>query len=244
MVAFVIRTDLDKLLPLLQADRKRINTSAAIALTRVAKSAQAEIRTEMQRVFDRPTPYALNSTYVKPATPSRLTSEVGIKDQLSAGKGTAGIKFLSPQIYGGERGMKRFEKALQARGLMPVGMYAVPGGAAKLDAYGNMAASQIRSILSALGAAETYAGYSANRTQRSRKRNRRMANYFVGRPGGGRLPLGVWQVFRFAMGSAVKPVVIFTKAPRYKIRLQFQDIVERVFDRDFNAFFADALAVG
>lgn len=244
MVSVSIKHNMDALLKDIQEEQKRIRISAAIALTKTAKAAQVELVSEMGKVFDRPVRYTLNGTYVRPATTSRLQSEVGIKDQSYAGKGTAAINYLSPQIYGGGRGLKRFEKALQAFGILPKGMFAVPGSAAKLDANGNMSAGQIVQILSALGAAERFSGYMANRTRRSAKRKgSKLVNYMAGRPGGGRLPLGVWQVTRFARGSAVKPVLIFTKAPQYKVRYPFQSIVQKVVDRDFDAFFQQQLNI-
>jgi hypothetical protein len=239
VVVIKVNSDLNKLVLLSKDDQKHLRLSAAIALTKTAKSAQQELRSEMQKAFDRPTPYALNSTYVRPANVNRLEAEVGIKDE--SVKGTPAINFLGPQIGGGERRLKRFEKALQAYSLLPQGMYAVPGSAAKLDGFGNMARGQIMQILSALKAAERYSGYSANRTRASAKRKKNQPQFFVGRPGGNRLPLGIWQVFRFGHGSAVKPVVIYTSRATYKARFDFQAIVERVATSEFDKFFVEQL---
>ncbi len=249
MIVINLKSNIKEIVNAINADQKHLRLSAAIALTKTAKAAQEELRKEMERAFDRPTPYALNSTYVRTANVNRLQAEVGIKDE--AVKGTPAVNFLGPQIGGGERRLKRFEKALQAHSLLPQGMYAVPGSAAEIDGYGNMSKGQIMKILSALRAAEMYSGYSANRARKlpgltvAKKRRanakKKQAEYFVGRPGGGRLPLGIWQVFRFGHGSAVKPVVIYTSKAQYKSRFDFAGIVDRVAARDFDALFLEQL---
>jgi hypothetical protein len=239
VIVIKVQSNIKELMALHNGDQKHMRLSAAIALTKTAKAAQEELRKEMEKAFDRPTPYALNSTYVRTANINRLEAEVGIKDE--SVKGTPAINFLGPQIGGGERRLKRFEKALQAYSLLPQGMYAVPGSAAKLDGFGNMARGQIMQILSALKAAERYSGYSANRTRASAKRKKNQPQFFVGRPGGGKLPLGIWQVFRFGHGSAVKPVIIYTSRATYKTRFDFQGIVDRVAARDFDRLFVEQL---
>lgn len=234
MFVISVKSNMEAVLRDIAADQKRIKIAAAIALTQTAKAAQVEIRAEIQRVFDRPTPWALNGTYIKPATVAKLQAEIGIKDQ-SGGTSVPAIKFLHAQIYGGARSLKGFEVAF--KGIIPPGMYAVPGSAAKLDKYGNMSKGLINQILSALRVSERWAGHTSDRTERSKKRNKRQAQYFVGRPGGGKLPMGVWQSFRFGFGSAVKPIIIFVKQPHYKIRLRFSEVVDRVVNRDFNNFY-------
>jgi len=51
--------------------------AAAIALTRTAKLARGAVVDEMKTVFDRPTRYTLNSTYVLRAMIVDLRAEVG-----------------------------------------------------------------------------------------------------------------------------------------------------------------------
>ena len=238
MFTISIKSNMAAVLQDIDAASYKIKISAAIALTRTAKSAQVELREEMKRVFDRPTPWALNGTYIKPATVGNLQSEVGIKDK-SIGTAIPAINFLHAEIYGGKRSLKGFELAFN--GIIPPGMYAVPGSAAKLDAYGNMSKGLINQILSALKLSERTAGHTSNRSKVSARRNKKTAQYFIGRAGGGKLPMGVWQSFRFAHGSAIKPIIIFVKQPHYKIRLNFSQVVDRVVDRDFNSLFAAEL---
>lgn len=217
--------------------RDQLPYAIAVAVTRTAQVAKKALTSEMLYAFDRPTPYTMGSLFLSPATKRLPVAKVWLKDD--AGKGTPASKYLLAEITGGGRRYKRFELALAATGLLPVGMYAVPGSAAQLDQYGNMSRSQITQILSALRAAETRSGYLANRTARSVRRNgKRQAQYFVGKPG--HAPLGIWQRIGFGFGSAVKPVAIFTKAPQYKQRYRFQDIADQVVRDEFPRLFSEA----
>ena len=223
----------------IQEDQRRIRICTAIALTKTAKKCEEAVKVEMATKLDRPTRYTMNGLYVRPANINRLQAEIGVKGD--AVKGTPANYFLSPNIHGGERRQKRFEKALAATGLLPDGMYAVPGAGAKLDASGNMSRGQIMQVLSALKAAEQRSGYLANRTKRSAKRGKK-ANYFVGRPGGGRLPLGVWQYTRGSGTSRVIPIMIFVRQANYRPRVNFYDVVDETAAKWFPIFFDQEMA--
>jgi hypothetical protein len=99
-----IDLDISGAVKLTNAITKQIPFAMAKALTQTAIQAQTDIAQAMTQVFDRPTPYTLNSTYVIPATKDRLESFVQLKD--SAAKGTPAIKFLDPEVLGGERNPK------------------------------------------------------------------------------------------------------------------------------------------
>lgn len=213
--------------------RKQVNFAIARALSRTAVVVKAAEVREMKDVFDRPTPYALNAVYVKSATKQDLTARVWVKDDTS--KGTPANKFLGPQIAGGLRGLKRFEKALRSKGFLPDGMIAVPASGAKLDAYGNMDRGQIVQMLAYLNAFGEE-GYRANMTDKKRKafRKRQSRAYFVGRPRDGKLPLGVWQRVNFAQGNALKPILLFVDAPRYESeRFDFFYVAEITVKKTF-----------
>lgn len=239
-----VRSDIGELISKLRnVQREQLPFAIAKAVTGTAQVVKKALNTEMLYAFDRPTPYTLGSLYMSPATKAIPVAKVWLKDD--AGKGTPAAKFLLAEITGGGRRYKRFENALIARGLLPHGMFAMPGSAAKIDAFGNMERGQLMQILSAVGAAEMRAGYQANRTARSAKRKgRNLAEYFVGHPGG--KALGIWQRVGFAHGSAVKPVAIFTRAPVYRVRYRFQEIAAQVvseeFASQFNMAYAQAIA--
>lgn len=195
------------------------------ALNETGKATQAVLLYTMARSFDRPTPYTLNSLRLIPATKQKLMAQIGFKDD--SFKGTPATKYLTPEVEGGDRGMKRIESLLRQRGYLPAGMFVVPGNGAQLDAYGNFSRGQYSKILSQLYASRDAA---QNETTRSRKRKGRNpardVRYFVGQPGGGKLPLGVWARFQFAHGSSIRPILLFVKQPHYDPRFAFYDVAQ------------------
>lgn len=203
----------------------------AKTLTDTAKSAQAALIHEMKDVFDRPTPFILNSTYIKPATKSAHEAFVGIKDY--AGKGNPADKVLQAEVFGGSRRLKRFERALRSVGVLPSNHYVVPGAAAKLDAHGNISSGQIIQILSYFKAFPE-AGHRANMTDAKKakmakgsKRNHQGVAYFVSDGSRGRgLRAGIYARYGFARGSAVKPVMLFVESAVYEKRFDIGEVVQ------------------
>lgn len=226
----------------------------ALALTRTAQDIQAAEVAEMKTVFDRPTPWTLNSTYIVPAKKDNLTATVWLKDEWAVGSsGTPASKFLAPQIFGGQRNLKRHEKALEYAGILPSGMYCVPGQGADLDAYGNMRASQIIQIIAYFKAFGEQ-GYKANTTQERKDKMKkgtkktRGYEYFVIRERGrSRLKPGIYKRIGFgSFGAAIKPIIMFVKRPGYKPRFDFFGVGNKVADnmlvRNFDLALESALA--
>lgn len=214
------------------ADDGKMRRALSTALTRTAKDAQAAIQRKMPSVFDRPTPFTLKSVMIESATAQTLSARVFIRDE--ATKGTAPVKYLAPQAHGGARNQKRFERQLQAAGLLPPGMYAVPGEAAKLDGYGNWDRGQIVQVVAFLRAFGEQ-GYKSNMSDKRRQgfsKKNGGVEYFVGRSKGGRGALGIWARYRFAGGSAIKPIALFVRAPKYKQRFDFQRLANDVAVRE------------
>lgn len=222
---------------------KQAQFAAAVALTRTAQKVKDAQLREMKDVFDNPTPYTMSSLYLRPATKAKLEAVVWLKD--FAAKATPAATYLLPQIQGGERRMKRFERALQSVGALPSGYRVVPGDVAKVDSFGNIDRGQIVQILSYFKAFPE-AGYKANMTDKRKSqlakgsKTRQGFIYFVGRPGG-RLPLGIWQRIQFARGSAIKPVMIFVPTVAYKAIFDFQFVAKTVIEREFEREYRLAL---
>lgn len=228
------------------AARKQVAFAVAMGLTKTAQAVKAAQEREIVDVFDRPTEYTKRSVYMKPATRNELVATVGIKDMAS---GVPPSKFLAPEVFGGERRLKRFERALRASGVLPTGYFVVPGAAADIDAYGNWSVGQIRQILSWFKAAEMTAGYSANMTQKRRDKLRKGSKtkqgfaYFVGRPGDGRMPFGIWRRVYFAQGTAIKPVALFVTFAQYESRWDFEYVGRKTVEREVASKMKDAFAV-
>lgn len=223
-----VQTDIDKLLPKLAAvGSRQAPFAVAKALTKTAQISQKSIKDAMPSIFDRPTNYTLNSTYLKPATKSNLEALIKLKDQ---GQGLTANKWLYAQVAGGERRLKKSEKSLQVKGYLKSGEQIVPGVAAPIDGNGNIKGSQMRKILAAL---PTNTGSPQAEGKASRKRAKsRKAGYFVANDG--RLPRGIYERTKFGFGSSIKPVLLFTKSGRYRKRLPFHEIVNKVVQRNFS----------
>lgn len=232
-------------------EQDQIPYATALGLTRIAQDVKQAETDTLPRVFDRPTPYTMNSLFMTSATKKELKAEVWFKDRRATFKGTPATEYLAPNVYGGDRNRKRMERALQRVGLLPAGMIAVPGAAAKLDAYGNMERGQIVQILAWVQAFGQQ-GYLANMTAKTRarlakgsvKRGVRGVEYFVSRGPGhwsgarswreGRmqhLAPGVYQRTKFGFGQSIAPVLMFVRAPVYKQRFPFFEVARRTFDR-------------
>jgi len=229
--------DVSNLMARMSRYQKQFPYAVAVALTRTAKDAQPAVRSAMQQAFDRPTPYTLNSTYVTPAKKTDATPMADVFFKTDASKGTPAAKYIYPEVYGGQRNQKRYERALRAARVLPAGMMTVPGAGVKLDAYGNMPAGLINAMLSQLGA-NPDAYQNSTSSKRSRRTRKVRGQFFVGRPGGGHLPLGVY----LRNGRKLSPFLIFISSANYHQRLPFRETVERVFDERFYLNFDAALA--
>ncbi len=252
MITISVQSNIDQVVRNLGATIKaQVSYASRKAVTKTAEDVrQAQIH-EMRDVFDRPTPYTLTAVENRLIKSDPPTARVWLKD--FAGKGTPASKYLLAQIKGGARPIKRFESALIAARVMPAGMMAIPASGAKFDAYGNMDRGQIVQILAYFRAFPEM-GYKANMTDKSRERlargtKKRLGfSYFVGAPADGKLPLGVWQKTTFALGSAIKPVLLFADAAYYRPIFNFEYVsritIDRVFDNHFKAALIEAKARG
>lgn len=213
--------------------------AASTALNRVGAAARKDIQDEMPRVFDRPNAYTLNSIRVIPAKVDKLTVRIAVKDDATR-NGTRPEDYLLPNVFGGGRNEKRFERNLRFAGILREGWRAIPASGAKLDAFGNIPRGEIQRILTAVRA--SFDRYQ-NRSDSARsRRNAKNAPYFVGGLDRVTIVGGEQRVIPGSMqpgiyrrdGRGVKPVFIFTrKQPQYRRRLDFGRIVESRADADF-----------
>lgn len=215
---------------------KQVNFALMVTLNKAAYEASQEIKREIGRVFDSPTPWVVGGVRYRKATKGRLQAIVHL-DGWGNKQGVTVEKVLAAEIAGGQRKLKRFESALSRIGILPSGMAVVPGSAAEMDGRGNMKSGQIVQILSWFRAFGEQ-GYSANmrdggrRLGRDKKRTgQRGFSYFVLKKRRGKLPAGIYKRFQLGFGSAVKPVMIFVRVPSYRPRLDFSGVGLRVAKR-------------
>jgi hypothetical protein len=224
-------------------------------------------REAIARVFDRPRPNTIRSVGVRQyATKDRPEVRITIDNGISRTAGEslfdanvaqqgknaiAPATYLTPQIKGGSRVAKRFERALQRAGLMPAGnlaVFAKRSGA--LDQYGNLPGPKIVQILSWFQAFPQ-SGYRMNMTARTkanliagkRKGMQHGIEYFRGGKGTG-VPDGIWE--RHYVGgqggkSIIRPVLIYVSHATYRVRFDFDVIGKQVMDARADAIAAEAL---
>lgn len=230
---------------------RRARVVGAIALTKTAVRAKERITREIDRVFDRPTPYTKRAVYVDIARASRpeLVASVRIADaRFNRRAGRPQINWLYPNIEGGARQTKAFETALGLGRRM-----IVPAAGAELDRYGNIKASQIRKVVSYFGGAnatdDVASQNTAERTKRRRRRatNRRYGHYFfaVWHRGAGRaghLHPGIYEKITGGLGSRIRPVWLFVDSAQYAPRLDFDGIARDTFNRYIDEELDRALA--
>lgn len=219
---------------LTELQRKVLPEAAVEAADRTGRYVHAALRSEMQQVFDRPTPWAIGGLRFQ--RPSTAKPFVRVWLEEFGGKGIPAADFLAAEIEGGVRKHKRFEKALIARGLMLSGAYAVPGRQAPLDAYGNVPGSFIVRMLSDLQAFGEQ-GYRANR--RGKRTGTRKTNYFFVPPPGSALKPGIyWRM----PGGLLGVVFIFVSRTAYAKRFDFYGVGQRAYQRVAARFMTDAIA--
>ena len=226
MIRLNISVDTRKVEAMLRQAQKQVPFALARALTMVAQSAAADVRTEMKAVFHNPIAYTLKGFYAKPARTSDLTAWVGARE--NAAKGTPTAAYISPQVFGGSRLLKPMERRIASQ--VGSSQYVMPGRGAQMDSNGNWSRGQIGQMLSRLNA-EGDGGKSISATMTKRLRRAKLtvatnghrSNYFVVHSKGNSAPIGIW---RLVSKGVVEPVAIFAlDAPRYSKRLDLQGVV-------------------
>lgn len=211
------------LLATLEGKQKQVRYAASRALNNVAFKINAEIKEEMKRIFKGgPTAFSLRAFRVDRASPDNLTAAVRLRDDSPDG-GTSYAKALQHLFSGGNRFQKRLEGFFRALHVIPEGMMAVPGAAAKLDGRGNMSLSDLREMLGVLR--------SSIRNVRvyrftGRAKVAKHTGYFV-IPVGARLHPGIWKRIETAGSSVVLPMIMFVKPGRYKQLINLKNIAEK-----------------
>lgn len=195
------------------------------------------------RVFDRPVNPTRNAALYSKATKARPYAELYLRNQTANGNSPA--EYLLAEVEGGQRGAKGFERALQQKGMMPSGDFAVAGRGAKLDSHGNVSRKTINAVLSQLGAQPRAAasGTVSNRIARARSRTaKRGGDYFAVTNRRGALLPGVYERVESGFGSAVRSVLVFTSRARYRPRYDIFGLAQRQWEKLMPFYFGRELA--
>ena len=217
--------------------------AASTALTRCAQRAQkVDLPAEMRRVFSNPTPYAINSLFVVAANKDTLSARVMVKN--TAGRGVVPENFLFPEVAGGGRHEKGFEKALRYRGILKSGERAMPSAYIKKDKFGNVPGIAIQNILSALDSPDgSKARYSDHPTRGGRYfRSKRYSSGIWAGTRNGLLtgPRGIWQ--RKGRHRLDLLFVFTSNPPQYRPLFDFTAVVQKTAEDNFKNEFNTAAA--
>lgn len=246
-IDFIVDTSqLDDLARFTSALRGNLDKDTARAMTLAAYDSRDHLKAVTPRYVDRPTKWTTNAVFVQPAKPGNLTARFGFKD--TAVKGRAAAQYLQPMVAGEPRGFKRYEEAMQSRGVLRGYEYTVPAEARpnggvyplKLNAYGNLSAATYTQVLSRLGGLREQ-GSLGNVSGASRsQRKRRESDYFVGTPGG--LPRGIYarvgpRPRNGGLARGFHTVFYITRQPRYQATFPVQQILSKKFAEKFPSIF-------
>jgi len=194
--------------------------ATSLALNRMGKQTLGAQRIEMQRRFDRPTPYTLNSLFKTTATKTSLETRTRIKSPNPSEAGQTEKRYVGVQIFGGNRKDKASERRLRAAGLLPAGWQMVPGAGLRLDRYGNVPGGRVAAILQSLLGGTSYTSAAGT--------------YVVGQVGGTK---GIWKVQR----NKWVPIFIFVKRPTYEPLLDYYGVSEQEFQKNWSEIFSQAI---
>lgn len=215
---------------------KQLPYATSLAINRTALKVKAMQEREIKDVFDNPTRFIQNSIFYKRSDKHNLTATVGIKDTRLSG-GVPPVKPLIAEISGGSRKLKNYELALRSAGVLPNGYFTVPGEAAKMDMYGNMRRSQLNEIITYVKSFKV----SKSRAQIEKSTSKKYGvSYFVGTPGNGKSPLGIWQRLFSNFGTATRPILIFVKSTNYEPVYDFEQVAQSTVQKEFNKEFSIA----
>lgn len=186
----------------------------ADAINHTAHQSRIALRAETESVFDNPTNFTKNAFAVQQARPGQeVAGSVFVKDT-KQGKHAA-VDWFEPQVFGGGRPLKDSEQKLRKMGILPAGMYTVPGRGAKLNSNGNISSQHVIQLLWSFRRQLTY---GASRRHKDVGAER----FFVIKRG--KIPIGIAE----RVGSSIKVVLVFARKPVYARRFEFEQVVERI----------------
>jgi hypothetical protein len=220
---------------------RRLAAAVATGMTRTAVAIRKDWRDQLQSRFDRPERLTSGAPVSTMATAQKLEATVRLSDLSRGRAGVAPQDYIGTHELGGTRLVKKFERALQSKGAMPVGYKAVPGQYADLDGFGNVSRGQIVRVLAQLGG-DFSPGYAQvikrNAPARAAAAKRWGRDYVAISKPVGRLAAGIYQ----RLGDDLLPVFFFVPQVSYRRRLSLMDDARRLAGSRLGAEVGKAIA--
>lgn len=223
---------------------KQFNYAKKLAINEVAKDVTFVLKREMQRVFDRPTRYTLDSLFIRYATVSNQEAFVSFKQAGSSNAGSAG-RYLMSEVFGGGREAKRSERTLENLGFKGAGdLFLTPASGAKLDANGNVPRRKWEEVIAffkASGGNSFTATSKGGKRLNERAQSGKINQYFMIAPNdtraqSNRLSPGIYE----RKGLGFSKLFSITKRPVYKKRFDFFGVGQQVAADQFAKRFIEA----
>lgn len=212
----------DSITPTLKVLATQLPTIAVNAINRTAFLVRQAEQEAMRSVFDRPTPWILNTIWVEQATLAKPVATVGPNDWQER----VWNRIIAPHVYGGPRLQKTVEQRMVRTGLLPAGWFILPASGMPLDAYGNLLQGELIKMLSWLQALEI-GNYNPN-SRRQNKTQRQGASYVLAYPGRSRLSPGIYK----RIGKQLLMMLRFTNKVTYQPRLPWFETAQKVIDEE------------
>ena len=218
--------------------KKQLPFAISQALNQTAKDIKEAEIWEMKKVFDKPTPYTLNSLQITPSRKSRPVVSLWFKWDFGQ------KHYLVPQVEGGSREQKRSEHWLSnvgpAKSRISAYPFWVPASVgARINKYGNISPGQITQILAGLQASPDATQWTTRRSRQRKRRTARPIYVAITKENGGLHP-GVYQRLG-AGGRRLRPILLFVKSVHYAPIFDFYGVAWKTTFEKFNENFTKAL---
>lgn len=201
----------------LSGQEKQISFATSVALNGTGKAVVDAMPSEIERKFDRPTPFTKRGVRIlKYANKSDLSATVGFMD--------AQAKYMQYQIDGGDR-------QPGPRGIK------LPGNIT-LNSFGNIPRGVIDQLKEAAKSGKLSRAIGKRiGAHGDRRKGSEPVELFLGTPRGGRwdnAPMGIWRRIPGKPGKLV-PVVLFENKPaHYKPKFDFGSKAVEIVHREWN----------
>jgi len=207
------------------------------ALNDFGFAAQKGLRAVIPNYLDNPIPFTQRSPMVQRATKREVIMAIFLRDE-GKSKGPA-LDFLRANVEGGQDKPKAIERSLKRRGILGSMEHEITGKSMR-DRYGNLKGGGrlFKTLIQELQPMQDVPKGQRYRAGKARKGAAPKGRYFVGKPGAGSQPLGVW---RRDGKRGLMPVLLFAQERATKKRFPFYSFVYRLFDRTFDLYMFKAL---
>lgn len=227
MVAELVITGIQSAINSIENDVKQTRFAASRAMNRIARPIISDQQKEMRSVFDRPTPFILNSLRVS-KSPKRgdLELKIAVKDIFNRGAFDPLNDTISPHVDAKRRLQKRHEIALRKAGIIASNEFVVPSRTAPLNRFGNIAKSTMGKIVEDL----------------TRGAPRRKRQYVFGQVGNVRGIFRIGGGFDRLQTNRWKLILVIVRgAPQYRKIYDFFKVGEDAFLKRFEPEFDKSL---